>query len=252
MQFLKSLLFLATKLCTFFEYGFSADIIVNNTYNPNWNSLLFIIPVRTPFDEYPWLICSRFSRYYCLHSFEVKHNIQRLAYHYRLNISAKNYEQIFSKIQTMKIFAHKETFELFAPIFDRHNYFLDHNGCCLGQFSKYFIFGFTQLIFTPADYKKKLTDYSVRKKKLNEIRAYYFEECDLNIITQVGFGRGKLRRSSHGTAVMKPLKDVNYFLKVGPSWIIIPYHNPGRFLTFPWFKKNVMCQEQPWICEESA
>ena len=31
----------------------------------------------------------------------------------------------------------------------------------------------------------------------------------------------------------------------------IPYENPEEFVTFKWFKKNIMCQAQPWICENT-
>ena len=40
-----------------------------------------------------------------------------------------------------------------------------------------------------------------------------------------------------------------YILKVGQSWTPrIPYENPEHFITFRWFKKNIICADQPWIC----
>ena len=47
------------------------------------------------------------------------------------------------------------------------------------------------------------------------------------------------------------LRGKPYQLKIGNSLSSkIPYANPDDFLTFRWFKLNVMCPEQPWICEQ--
>ena len=49
------------------------------------------------------------------------------------------------------------------------------------------------------------------------------------------------------------LEIVLWFIEVGHHWTPkIPFKNPGDFLTFNWFKKNVICADQPWICSDGS
>ena len=44
-----------------------------------------------------------------------------------------------------------------------------------------------------------------------------------------------------------------YILKVGNDWTPqFPYENPEHFITFKWFKINIICAEQHWICGSEA
>ena len=100
----------------------------------------------------------------------------------------------------------------------------------------------------PHEYIKKLTDYD-EDKRLNLISAYYFPDCEVNIIIRLGFGEGPLIREDTVFGMLRQVPDKPYLLKFDKEWSEhIPYEDPGYFLTFRWFKQNVMCKEQPWIC----
>ena len=108
------------------------------------------------------------------------------------------------------------------------------------------------MLVTPKEYLDKLTDYKDDNKQLNLIWAYYLPDCAINIITKVGFGTGILKRFNYNsdTGKQMAMAGVPYQLRVGYSnWTPpLPYQDPGDFLTFRWFKLNIMCQDQPWIC----
>ena len=91
-------------------------------------------------------------------------------------------------------------------------------------------------------------------KQLNYIRSFFQLRCKVNVITKVGFGRGRLRRDRHPYLSTVPLAGFNYVLGIeGVDFdVAIPYENPEDFLTFKWFKYNVICRDQPWICGYEA
>ena len=122
-----------------------------------------------------------------------------------------------------------------------------------GQYFYYFRYGYRDALLTPREYLKKLTDYSEGDKRLNYIMSYFSPECNTNIITKIGFGTGVLKRVNQSNYVSFSQPGAPYQLKVGHNWTPrIPYENPDHFLTFRWFKHNVMCQEQSWICEHES
>ena len=102
---------------------------------------------------------------------------------------------------------------------------------------------------TPTEYIANLTDYSEEDKHLNYLMSYYVPDCNVNIITKIGFGKGRLKRVNHSEEMRPEQPGAPYQLKVGRRWTSpIPYDNPGDFLTFRWFKHKIICAEQPWIC----
>ena len=118
-----------------------------------------------------------------------------------------------------------------------------------GQNYYYFNYGYREALMRPAEYINKLTDYSEDGKQLNYIVSYYHPVCNVNIITKVGFGVGVLKRVNHTQNMRDEQPGAPYQLKVGFQWTShIPYENPGDFLTFQWFKTNIMCADHPWIC----
>ena len=107
-------------------------------------------------------------------------------------------------------------------------------------------------MLTPTEYYKKITDYSEEGKQLNYIMAYYSLECEANIIMKIGFGTGKLKRDDQFTGSHMQRSGIPYILKAGRHWTPkVPYDNPGSFITFSWFKNNVICADQSWICGKS-
>ena len=102
---------------------------------------------------------------------------------------------------------------------------------------------------TPIEYITKLTDYSEVDKHLNYLMSYYLPGCNVNVITKIGFGMGRLKRVNNLGGLKHEQPGVPYRLSVGRSWTPqFPYTNPGDFLTFRWFKIKIICADQPWIC----
>ena len=76
-----------------------------------------------------------------------------------------------------------------ALVAEKHNHFIDQN-------FYYFIHGYHHMFITPSEYLRLLTDYNESGKELNLIRAYYYPDCHVNIISKLGFGSGTLRRKN--------------------------------------------------------
>ncbi|XP_063726948.1 uncharacterized protein LOC134854572 [Symsagittifera roscoffensis] len=131
--------------------------------------------------------------------------------------------------------------------------------CCEEQTRKYMQNGLTNRQMSPYEYMLKLTDYDdEHNKPLNHISAFYIPDICQNAILEVGFGPGKLQRDHFRGA------------REGASYLIMgqefgqavgipdmnsssfPYEDPGRFLTFHWFKHNIMCRDHLWICEPNS
>ena len=227
---------------------FLEDIVINSTVNYTWSSLLFIISVdqRIQYD-FTRTACRRFSSVYCLQSFEIVNADSSPPYSTSINRDWPS--NIYYYNNWINKWANEECNQTFPGIFKSHNHYLDSQGCCKAQCTKYIHWGLRTLLTRPQEYIKKLTDYD-EDKQLNLISAYYYPECEVNVIIRLGFGKGSLIRESTVFGMLPQAPDMPYLFKVDKEWSeAIPYDNPGYFLTFRWFKKNVMCKEQPWICQ---
>ncbi|XP_063718739.1 uncharacterized protein LOC134845652 [Symsagittifera roscoffensis] len=105
-------------------------------------------------------------------------------------------------------------------------------------------YGRWMLKLSPQQYLERLTDYS-ENKRLNYLSAYPNPDLCLNIITEVGFGTGPMKPflghpNPHYPLVFPDMPGVNR--------VRFPFHRPENLLTFQWFKHNIMCRGQPWIC----
>ncbi|XP_075257044.1 uncharacterized protein LOC142349398 isoform X2 [Convolutriloba macropyga] len=116
-------------------------------------------------------------------------------------------------------------------------------GCCYFQTSVYMEYG-RKMGLSPWEYRNKVTDFSSAGKPLNFLMAYYDPKACANIITRVGFGRGQFRRIGvkYGPPFIFPFRSrndtVHFFF----------YTQVRKFLTFEWFKENVVCRDQEWLC----
>ena len=229
-----------------FYYEVSAtelDIVVVPRQFYNWTTTYFIISGTHEGKE--WQTCNKFSSVYCLWSYDVSLNDLYDPSFSGFGILRQNF---WHALYWLNQFVRKECETFFHPTYLKHNHFVDDDGCCESQYHGYFTKGFLTLNLTPKEYFEKMTNYDENHKQLNLIGSYFQPECGVNIITLVGFGDGKLRRFNHHEK--RPLIGAPYQLKVSSSWTAkIPYENPEQFLTFRWFKYNVMCLDQPWICD---
>ncbi|XP_075255229.1 uncharacterized protein LOC142347949 [Convolutriloba macropyga] len=120
--------------------------------------------------------------------------------------------------------------------------------CCTSQIQTYVHLGHDILKMSPEDYWRKLTDYpNEDNKPLNYIRAVYDTALCLNFIVEVGFGSGGLAPI---TGAIRPLYRFAFPAMEGVAPRIFPHQRLESELTFSWFKHNIMCKSQPWICAE--
>ncbi|XP_075256682.1 uncharacterized protein LOC142349152 [Convolutriloba macropyga] len=86
-------------------------------------------------------------------------------------------------------------------------------------------------------------------KVLTYVRAHYNGTSCLNVISEVGFG------VRHQEVKMKgnPRNGAQFVLPLDGDYDIYKFEvNRLRgTLTFKWFKENVICKEQSWVCEMS-
>ena len=155
--------------------------------------------------------------------------------------------------------AEMECKSVMEEIYLQHNMFpvylqqgSEYDECCDVQCK--FIFMTTagmNSLLPPRLFFSVITDYGNEDKKLSYIDAFYSSECDLNIITAVGFGHGNLNRearwsfgaSKPGVAYLFVFQDEDLQNRM------FPYQRIDELLTFTWFKNNVICRAQPWVCE---
>ena len=232
----------------YFAQSVTYDIVVNSTVIPTWSSLVFIIPVQEPQDYY-WKVCREFSEIFCLQRFYTSDETENPAYVTEVNLDEAG-SSLINYFYWLEDSAQSELQKVFEPKYKQINNFVDRYGCCFNQYFDYFTVALLQMMLTPKEYYGKISDFTDENKELNEIWAYYLPSCQQNIITKVGFGIGELKRKNLYINLPNQEKGLPYVLKIGDSWSSpIPYSNPGDFLTFKWFRKNVVCLEQPWICD---
>ncbi|XP_075258603.1 uncharacterized protein LOC142350600 [Convolutriloba macropyga] len=130
----------------------------------------------------------------------------------------------------------------------------DPNFCCSGQTTKYLMYGHLRKKWDPQQYMDKLMEYwDEDNKPLNYLIAVYIPIVCCNLIVEVGFGPGNLTRNFNSIDPGAPFvilgSEFDEFgipgLRESPKF---DFYNPGRNLTFHWFKHNIMCLEHPWIC----
>ena len=140
---------------------------------------------------------------------------------------------------------------MIRPNFRHYNMFsfLDrdrYNGaCCIYQTRTYIKYG-RQRGLSPAEYFSRLTNFDSRDKELVHVASIYVPELCINVITKLSFGRGVL--TSNGGDIDKPL---GIYVGSDRSWHVIERFRVRYYLTFQWFKLNVICPERPMICMRS-
>merc|ERR1712062_566522 len=168
-----------------------------------------------------------------------------------------NDARLSRKIATLKRGIHRNCHEPVRSMHERHNFFLGYPGCCQKQCDDYLTHGYERMFLSLPSYLNKLTDYSEKDKILNYIEAYYDPLCHRNMILKVGFGRGALVRANHPSdegGFIQQREGYSYLLSYpylnGLHANVFPYDNVQWHLTYWWFKQNIICRDQEWICDQ--
>ena len=224
-----------------------SDNVVYPTNGTTWSSVTFDLPVEAANIKF-WPICGIQSRFYCLSDF--RSDLDDINPAVECKFADLNlYPDLYHKFWKHRANAKLASVEAFDPSYRRHNFFVTTESCCNGQFNTYYAHGLQGLKITPKEYFSKLTDYAEKNKILNLIWSYYLEDCDVNIITKIGFGKGDLKRYHYQRGLSFHGIDKPYRLKIGQLWSPdVAYEHPEQILTFKWFKEKIMCRDQPWIC----
>ena len=208
-----------------------ADIIVYPTVGANWTSATFLIPGEARSMCF-WPVCGKQSSFYCLFAYETdEYNGEPAVALDVINYGVRNLELI-ERSQKFSVLTHnafRAAEKVFLPMYKRHNFFVAPDGrCCAGQYSSYYRYGLQALKILPELYVTKITDYSEVNKTLNLIWSYYLEDCDINIVTKVGFGKGRLVRNHHHTSIVTSRRFCWVFSLAGPI-TPPPSRNGGTF-----------------------
>ncbi|XP_063715250.1 uncharacterized protein LOC134842723 [Symsagittifera roscoffensis] len=233
-----------TLLClNFFECSSSEsrDQFQVEPHSAEWESLIFWI--SNAFSIFG-MACRQHSDYYCLD-----------AYHTQNPYNSSQSRDLPPALEPMA--AHTWFHILIEPKWIAINMidYYDTGACCADQVKKYLIYGLHNKEWNPDEYMDKLANYEDENRTLNYISATYFAPVCQNIILEIGFGPGNLKRSHHIT-----VKEGEPYLLAGMEMgglgiahvesKSFSYSNITQELTFHWFKHNIMCRDNPWICEE--
>ena len=123
---------------------------------------------------------------------------------------------------------------------DRYN-----GGCCTYQTKTYLKYGQARGL-SPQDYMERLTNFDSTDKRLVHVNSVYVPELCLNVINKLSFGRGTLLFT--GGQMGTPF---GIYIHSDQKWHIFDYVRIRTYLTFQWFKQNVVCTERPLICMRS-
>ncbi|XP_075256005.1 uncharacterized protein LOC142348517 [Convolutriloba macropyga] len=209
----------------------SKAIYSKTTTRQGWQSLAFVIP-NSKDNELVVSSCLHFSTRFCLLGYllyskrtprpprrEDFNNFARLIYPYYLKLNFFSFSS---------------------------QYFPEHAACCRAQSGTYLDFG-QKYGLSPKMYLDRLLDFSSKNKHLNLVKATYDRNLCVNVISMVGFGQGNLEiigDTQQAIFIFPPsLADrgmVHFF----------SHNNIAASLTFDWFKENVVCLEQRWICNK--
>ncbi|XP_075265056.1 uncharacterized protein LOC142357296, partial [Convolutriloba macropyga] len=197
----------------------------------HWESLVFLL--TTPLGPFGTL-CSNYSNFYCLESYQTTLVGQPDLGLTPAMMAQWFYDLIETRWRTINMISKQEG-----------------EDCCEGQTAMYVQYGLRNMAWSPDEYLEKLMDYSNHSMTLNYIQGRYYGPVCANIITEVGFGPGPIRRAADYEDREKPYilisrehnndEPTNLWSKQ------FDYDTPQ--MTFGWFKEQIMCREKPWLCE---
>ncbi|XP_063712222.1 uncharacterized protein LOC134840380 [Symsagittifera roscoffensis] len=175
--------------------------------------------------------CALFSSVFCLSKYWQKYNNATPAYSSSLN----------GEHQELKLL------NMARSSFRRLNWFSFYEsdwsyGCCEYQQEMYRRWGLLNNL-TAVQYFGRLTDFRNSKKNLITLQAVFDSTLCGNVITRLSFGKGEIRVK--GTVPNVP---VMVAVPGIPLVYVFQWRDVFQRLKFAWFKTNIICAEQPWIC----
>ncbi|XP_075243960.1 uncharacterized protein LOC142338199 [Convolutriloba macropyga] len=120
-----------------------------------------------------------------------------------------------------------------------------NDGCCTHQVATYVKYGQRNGL-SPDEYYNKIFGYQIiQEKELVFIKAIWIKQFCVNVITQLGFGKGDLT-----VAAKRKLNSDFAFPPLGGDSNVPVFHGKTirERLTFAYFLHNVVCKEKPELC----
>ncbi|XP_075255361.1 uncharacterized protein LOC142348081 [Convolutriloba macropyga] len=201
----------------------------NSSRKAEWQTLYFVLPNEFSAVELA-RECAQYSRRYCF--------MGRL-------ITKKQTEREPEDLDMFNFV--RSLFKVYKDInwFSFSNQRPQERGtCCHNQFAVYRYFGQSNGL-SPDEYLDSVMDFSPEGKNLNFIKAIFDRHFCANVITMLGFGPGPMKR-------IGVIHDAIYLLNPNDSGLAFFFHQDKirETVTFDWFKKHIICQENRWICQK--
>ncbi|XP_075262679.1 uncharacterized protein LOC142354302 [Convolutriloba macropyga] len=218
---------------------FCFPLALESTYIGNWGSLVFAIPNQ--FTELG-RICANQSSHYCLSCYRTLYSNEKVIENdefpeYDSDVPPKGLIQEFEN----KILA----------LWNRINFFstISFVNCCKDQANKYVVYGYLNSKMSPDAYLEKLTDYKDEEMRINYIGVHYDPSRCWYVITELGFGAPPVIYYPELTDNRGLDKPYVFPPQPGREPSILTFPHLRARLSFGWFKRNIMCKDQPWICQ---
>ncbi|XP_063727583.1 uncharacterized protein LOC134855113 [Symsagittifera roscoffensis] len=121
------------------------------------------------------------------------------------------------------------------------------SGCCYYQTRAYMKFGQPKG-FSPDYYIYKISDFDSAAKSLRVVKARFDHQLCVNSIVEISFGTEKSE-----VTIIGGHPNANFILPSVPMGYYVTSFERARLkeeLNFDWFKFNVVCPVQKWICNK--
>ncbi|XP_075256398.1 uncharacterized protein LOC142348785 [Convolutriloba macropyga] len=196
----------------------------------DWQSMVFATSDFT--GDHINQACAEFSNRFCYLGYVVKYRVgNRLPEPSDLREFAELIHMIHNEINWFSLsvrFSH------------------ERGRCCNDQVVVYEKFGQSKGL-SAAEFFSRATDFSTHNKRLNYLQFSYNQHLCANVVSLLGFGQGRLRlrgETEDMTKFILVTTDENDLLYA------IKFENIVNKLSFSFFKQNVICKDQAWICEQ--
>ncbi|XP_063727422.1 uncharacterized protein LOC134854973 [Symsagittifera roscoffensis] len=219
------MIFLIALLFSFFETAASTS---NKEESGNWTTAIFALPLRKTKDANA-RDCYHFSERFCY----LGRFIARGAASEAATMRVKRTDDYYQFRDLIKLVYKTINWYSFEKV--------EWGGCCMKQLGVYKEWGQEHGI-SPQEYYEEVINFTSDNRKVNLISAQYSRSLCVNIVTSIGFGTGPIaaHENHQATYILSP--------NTGGMIHFFPYDKIRDQLTWDWFKLNILCEEQAWIC----